>query len=118
MVSDTSELNMNKLLDELAETLTDPEEKKAFQQEMNGMKQLFRHYLRTKNDVIDWQKIKPPSEDLVLPLSSLPKCPPHRIKELSHKLVILKLNGGLGTTMGCVGPKSAIEVRGMPLCIS
>lgn len=27
------------------------------------------------------------------------------------KLVILKLNGGLGTRMGCRGPKSAIEVR-------
>lgn len=27
------------------------------------------------------------------------------------KLAVLKLNGGLGTTMGCVGPKSAIEVR-------
>jgi len=31
--------------------------------------------------------------------------------ELLDKLVILKLNGGLGTTMGCKGPKSAIEVR-------
>mmetsp|Transcript_7527 Transcript_7527/g.16400 ORF Transcript_7527/g.16400 Transcript_7527/m.16400 type:complete len:509 (+) Transcript_7527:212-1738(+) len=31
--------------------------------------------------------------------------------ELLNKLVILKLNGGLGTTMGCKGPKSAIEVR-------
>lgn len=28
-----------------------------------------------------------------------------------NKLAVLKLNGGLGTTMGCVGPKSAIEVR-------
>jgi UTP--glucose-1-phosphate uridylyltransferase len=27
------------------------------------------------------------------------------------KLVVLKLNGGLGTSMGCVGPKSIIEVR-------
>ena len=27
------------------------------------------------------------------------------------KLAVIKLNGGLGTTMGCVGPKSAIEVR-------
>ena len=25
--------------------------------------------------------------------------------------VVVKLNGGLGTTMGCTGPKSAIEVR-------
>lgn len=32
-------------------------------------------------------------------------------KELLDKLVVLKLNGGLGTTMGCIGPKSAIEVR-------
>jgi UTP--glucose-1-phosphate uridylyltransferase len=31
--------------------------------------------------------------------------------ELLDKLVILKLNGGLGTTLGCEGPKSAIEVR-------
>jgi UTP--glucose-1-phosphate uridylyltransferase len=28
-----------------------------------------------------------------------------------NKLAVLKLNGGLGTTMGCVGPKSIIEVR-------
>jgi UTP--glucose-1-phosphate uridylyltransferase len=27
------------------------------------------------------------------------------------KLAVLKLNGGLGTSMGCVGPKSVIEVR-------
>src|SRR5262249_10666575 len=31
--------------------------------------------------------------------------------KLLSKLAVLKLNGGLGTTMGCVGPKSAIEVR-------
>ena len=27
------------------------------------------------------------------------------------KLAVIKLNGGLGTSMGCIGPKSAIEVR-------
>ena len=27
------------------------------------------------------------------------------------KIAVLKLNGGLGTSMGCVGPKSAITVR-------
>jgi UTP--glucose-1-phosphate uridylyltransferase len=26
-------------------------------------------------------------------------------KNLLDKLVVLKLNGGLGTTMGCTGPK-------------
>lgn len=33
------------------------------------------------------------------------------IKSALTLLTVLKLNGGLGTTMGCVGPKSAIEVR-------
>ena len=27
------------------------------------------------------------------------------------KLVVVKLNGGLGTSMGCKGPKSIIQVR-------
>lgn len=36
---------------------------------------------------------------------------PEEVQELSHKLVVLKLNGGLGTSMGCKGPKSVIEVR-------
>ena len=31
--------------------------------------------------------------------------------QLLDKLVVLKLNGGLGTSMGCVGPKSLISVR-------
>ena len=31
--------------------------------------------------------------------------------ELLDKLVILKLNGGLGTSMGCLGPKSTVVVR-------
>ena len=33
------------------------------------------------------------------------------IKSMLSKLVVVKLNGGLGTSMGCTGPKSAISVR-------
>ena len=33
------------------------------------------------------------------------------IKSILDKLVVLKLNGGLGTSMGCQGPKSIITVR-------
>lgn len=31
-------------------------------------------------------------------------------RRMLNQLVVLKLNGGLGTTMGCTGPKSVIEV--------
>jgi len=33
------------------------------------------------------------------------------IRNMLNKLVVLKLNGGLGTSMGCKGPKSIISVR-------
>ena len=47
----------------------------------------------------------------VLPYSSMQHVPDSAAKALLNKLVVIKLNGGLGTTMGCVGPKSLISVR-------
>lgn len=32
-------------------------------------------------------------------------------RDILDKLVVLKLNGGLGTSMGCTGPKSIITVH-------
>jgi UTP--glucose-1-phosphate uridylyltransferase len=58
----------------------------------------------------NWNKILSPSPDQILAYETLPKIAPIDSNSLS-KLAVLKLNGGLGTTMGCVGPKSAIEVR-------
>lgn len=39
--------------------------------------------------------------------------PPDRdqVKSILNKLVVVKLNGGLGTSMGMSGPKSIIAVR-------
>lgn len=34
-----------------------------------------------------------------------------RIRDMLNKIVVVKLNGGLGTSMGCTGPKSVIPVR-------
>lgn len=33
------------------------------------------------------------------------------IADRLNQLVVVKLNGGLGTSMGCKGPKSVIAVR-------
>lgn len=71
---------------------------------------LFNRWLadRSKGTKINWDKVNSPPEDQIVPYDSIPKVEssPHL-----NKLAVLKLNGGLGTTMGCVGPKSAIEVR-------
>ncbi|CAI7840582.1 unnamed protein product, partial [Closterium sp. NIES-54] len=66
-----------------------------------------------KANVIQWDKIKSPTDQEVVPYDDLPEVPqdPAVVKELLSKLAVMKLNGGLGTTMGCTGPKSVIEVR-------
>ena len=87
----------------------DKMEKDHFQKEMRSFERLFKHYMETRHQTIDWSLISPPKDDLIIPMSTLPKAT--KTKDLANKLCLLKLNGGLGTTMGCVGPKSAIEVR-------
>lgn len=87
------------------------EERKAFELEMEGFKDLFTQFKSQKGKTIDWEKIKPPAEDLVVPMKSLPQYDKSETAALTKKLCVLKLNGGLGTTMGCTGPKSVIEVH-------
>lgn len=77
---------------------------------MDGFYNLFNRFLdeKARGEKIQWDKIRPPAAEQVRPYSDLPKASDHSILD---KLAVLKLNGGLGTTMGCVGPKSIIEVR-------
>ena len=44
-------------------------------------------------------------------LDSLPEPSAERAREVLDRLVVLKLNGGLGTSMGLSGPKSLLEVK-------
>jgi UTP--glucose-1-phosphate uridylyltransferase len=44
-------------------------------------------------------------------LDDLPEPPPDRIREVLDRLAVVKLNGGLGTSMGLSGPKSLLEVK-------
>ena len=57
-----------------------------------------------------------PGEDLEpladLPrLDELPRPSPDQARDVLDRLVIVKLNGGLGTSMGLDGPKSTLEVK-------
>jgi UTP--glucose-1-phosphate uridylyltransferase len=84
-------------------------EKVAMVQELNDFSQVFYSYLKQRGHTIDWNQIKLPPEGMIVPYDQLKPCEDK--SALLSKLVVLKLNGGLGTTMGCVGPKSAIEVH-------
>lgn len=51
-----------------------------------------------------------PLED-VAGLDDLPEPSPEQAREILDRLVVVKLNGGLGTSMGLTGPKSLLEVK-------
>ena len=44
-------------------------------------------------------------------LDELPEPPPDRARDVLGRLVVIKLNGGLGTSMGLPGPKSLLAVK-------
>lgn len=77
---------------------------------MDNFFALFRRFLndRAKGNSIEWSRIAPPKPEQVVEYSDLPNSD---AVEFLNKLAVVKLNGGLGTSMGCVGPKSVIEVR-------
>lgn len=83
------------------------------EKEKSGCISLVSRYLSGEAQQIEWSKIQTPTDEVVVPYDTLAP-PPEDLeatKELLNKLAVLKLNGGLGTTMGCTGPKSVIEVR-------
>jgi UTP--glucose-1-phosphate uridylyltransferase len=81
-----------------------------FETEMDNFFALFRRYLndKAKGNAIDWNRIAPPKKEQVVNYNDLANS---EGVEYLNKLAVVKLNGGLGTSMGCVGPKSVIEVR-------
>lgn len=107
--------NMRKKVLEISETCKSEEEKLQFLEDMKGFQTLFNNYInRQSQQGIDWENIKPPSPEMVVPYSELAyeaKLSHEAKRDLLNKLVVLKLNGGLGTSMGCTGPKSVIEVH-------
>ncbi|KAI3502741.1 hypothetical protein L1887_31007 [Cichorium endivia] len=81
--------------------------------EKSGFINLVSRYLSGEAQHVEWSKIQTPTDKIVVPYDTLSAVPEDvaQTKSLLDKLVVLKLNGGLGTTMGCTGPKSVIEVR-------
>ena len=65
--------------------------------------------------LLDWSRVRPPVlGGKVLDYESLEAVPPDEPlhQELLRKVAIVKLNGGLGSSMGLQGPKGALPVRG------
>jgi UTP--glucose-1-phosphate uridylyltransferase len=120
---------MKHMLDNLGPNpLNRKAERILWDKKTKGFCHLFEAYLKSRSaPKLDWyalfacghssssnacrDSVSTPSSDLIPPYSSLPVPTLEETKALAEKLVVIKLNGGLGTSMGCQGPKSCIEVR-------
>merc|ERR1712223_1156504 len=99
-------------LEKLKKTALLPEaQSQLIDKEFSGFQRLFKTFLATAGP-IEWEKIEKLPSDAIIPYESLAKADTNEeIKAMLDKLVVVKLNGGLGTSMGCKGPKSVIVVR-------
>ncbi|XP_026873634.1 UDP-glucose pyrophosphorylase 2b isoform X1 [Electrophorus electricus] len=78
--------------------------------DFEGFEKLFHRFLQVKGPSVEWTKINRPPEDSIQPYEKI-RGLPTSVSESLNKLAVVKLNGGLGTSMGCKGPKSLISVR-------
>ncbi|XP_013173494.1 PREDICTED: UTP--glucose-1-phosphate uridylyltransferase isoform X1 [Papilio xuthus] len=79
--------------------------------EFQGFKNLFSRFLAEQGPSVTWEKIEKLPEGAVIDYASLETPTTDNVHHMLDKLVVVKLNGGLGTSMGCKGPKSVIQVR-------
>eukprot|EP00794_Sanderia_malayensis_P020172 gene20172-22147_t len=99
-------------LNKLVKTAPDSS-KREHEQNLRGFKELFERFVAESNHEVHWDGISPAPESLIRKYKDILHSGYEKgyVKNLLNKLVVLKLNGGLGTTMGCTGPKSLISVR-------
>lgn len=73
------------------------------------------YQFRTKPSTINWEDMKLLSAKHQLDYENVNKkfneCSTFDISSILKRLAVVKLNGGLGTTMHCKGPKSLIQLR-------
>jgi len=88
------------------------DDREVTKKDFENFEAIFKRFLLKSGPSIVWDKIKPPPQGSIKSYSDIAsvefECSE---KQLLNKLVVVKLNGGLGTSMGCVGPKSLISVR-------
>jgi len=98
-------------LDKLMKTMPGGQ-KHVVEQDFDGFKRLFGKFINETGPSVVWDKIEKLPQNAIQPYASLPHTEDKEaIRLMLDQLVVIKLNGGLGTSMGCSGPKSVIPVR-------
>jgi len=74
--------------------------------------EMFKRYIRGAGR-LEWEKVVPlgPHTKGFVQHEELSALDAARTSELFRRVAVLKLNGGLGTTMGCNGAKSCMVIK-------
>jgi len=98
-------------LDKLARTGTEAR-RELMDREFDGFKKLFGKFINESGPSVIWDNIERLPQNAILPYASLAQPQDDAtLRQMLDQLIVVKLNGGLGTSMGCSGPKSVIPVR-------
>ena len=73
--------------------------------------EMVTQYRQGPSKIQNWHSIMTPDSGSLPDFSSLPSPDDSKTARQLSKLVVGKLNGGMGTSMGCAGPKSLVMVR-------
>jgi UTP--glucose-1-phosphate uridylyltransferase len=77
----------------------------------SGFLDLFTRFKQSRVKSIEWNAIKSPDPSRLISYEVLATPDDKQSVDALSRLAICKLNGGLGTSMGCAGPKSSIPVK-------
>ena len=78
---------------------------------MKGFETLYKNYLQHSSSYLNWDNITLIKDDFYTNINSLSNLTPKEINNIKNKICVIKLNGGLGTTMGLSGPKSLMKIK-------
>nr|QBH73774.1 UTP-glucose-1-phosphate uridylyltransferase 2 [Franklinothrips vespiformis] len=92
-------------------TTADEAGREPIRTEFEGFRRLYERFLLDTGSTINWDRIEKLPENAVRDYTTLKEPSTEQLHSMLNKLVVVKLNGGLGTSMGCHGPKSVIPVR-------
>ncbi len=73
--------------------------------------QLFTRFKQSRTNSIEWDDLRSPDPSRLVSYGSLTAPDDTQATDALSRLAVCKLNGGLGTSMGCAGPKSSIVVK-------
>lgn len=87
--------------------------KKQLNNSVSDYKILFNKYQSGDNGIVDWDKISPLKKKDVVAYEKINKKLEKIGQRYVSKVAMIKLNGGMGTSMGCKGAKSVLSVDGL-----